>query len=103
MTDDPTVALPDTVYCTQSFMARLPAQRMIDLLGRLEPGVKFGELMESQPPRITAFRALLRQFPERDATSLWMHAYDVEVALVDEDPTNGKSPTPSPPSVPSTT
>jgi|SRR5215472_4425704 len=103
MTDlDDTGPLPELVTVTQAFIARLPSQRIIDLLTRLEPGAKFGELAENQPPRLIAFRALLRDHPARDPASLWMHAYDVEVAIVEVDPTNGKSPTPSPPSATST-
>jgi hypothetical protein len=92
--------LPDMVECTQSFIARLPSQRIIDLLAKLEPGSNFGELIEAQPPRMIAFRALLRDFPGRDVTSLWMHAYDVEVGIVEANPTNGSAPTLSPPSAP---
>ena len=95
--------LPATVEATQAFMARIPAQRVIDLLARLEPGTALGDLMTDMPSRVTAFRALLRDFPHRDPTSLWLHAYDVEVALVEVDPTNGKQPNHSPPSVPTTT
>ena len=105
MTDPPDELgpLPELVTATPAFMARLPSQRIIDLLARLEPGTKFGELIESQPPRLIAFRVLLRDYPQRDPTSLWMHAYDVEVAVADVDPTNGKSLTPMPPSAPFTT
>ena len=95
-------ALPLMVSCTQSFIARLPSQRVIDLLSKLEPDQRFAELIESQPPRIIAFRALMRDYPNRDMTSLWMHAYDVEVAVVEPDPTNGSVPTLSPPSAPIT-
>jgi hypothetical protein len=94
--------LPGLIEVTQAFIARLPSQRIIDLLKKLEPDVNFGELMEQQPPRMIAFRALLRDFPQRDSTSLWMHAYDVEIGIVDVDPTNGSVPTLSPPSVPFT-
>jgi hypothetical protein len=97
MTDE---QLPDEVTVSQSFIARLPSQRVIDMLQKMEPGLNFGELLESQPPRIIAFRALLRQFPDRDTTSLWMHAYDVEVVLTEVDPTNGNGLTPSQPSAP---
>jgi hypothetical protein len=101
--DAATEPLPDLVSVTQAFVARLPAQRMLDLLKRLEPGVKFSELMEDQPPRMIAFRVLLKDYPNRDPASLWLHAYDVEVALVEADPTNGHAPTPSLLSAPSTT
>jgi hypothetical protein len=93
-------ALPDLVAVTQAFSARLPSQRVLDLLARAEGGaVDFGELAQSQPFRIVAFRALLRDFPGRDPTSLWMHAYDVEVEVSDVNPTNARSPTPGPGSV----
>jgi len=95
--------LPDTVFATQAFIARLPSQRILDLLKRLEPDHPFGELIEDQPPRLIAFRALLRDYPDRDPTSLWMHAYDVEVALIDVDPTNGNALMPLPPSALTTT
>jgi hypothetical protein len=94
--------LPFEVAATESFIARLPSQRVIDLLAKREPGTKFGELLEQQPPRMIAFRALLRDHPTRDATSLWMHAYDVEIVIADVDPTSGSVPTPSLPSVLST-
>jgi hypothetical protein len=94
--------LPEEIQATQSFIARLPSQRIIDLLKRLEPDQNFGELMEDQPPRMIAFRWLLRNFPDRDPASLWMHAYECDIAIVEVDPTNGKSPTLSPPSAPTT-
>jgi hypothetical protein len=94
--------LPDLITASQAFIARLPSQRVIDLLARLEPGVKFGELIEAQPPRMIAFRVLLRDFPTRDPASLWLHAYDCEVALIEPDPTNGSAPAPSPFSAPTT-
>jgi hypothetical protein len=94
--------LPELVTVTQAFIARLPSQRILDLLAKLEPGSKFGELIENQPPRLIAFRALLRDHPGRDPASLWLHAYDVEVELVEVDPTNGSVPTLSPPSAPTT-
>jgi hypothetical protein len=98
MTDEPLeapeVALPTLIGVSTAFSSRLPSQRVMDLLARAEGGVSFGELAQSQPFRIVAFRALLRDFPERDPTSLWLHAYDVEVEVAEENPTNGKSPTP---------
>jgi hypothetical protein len=45
-----------------------------------------------------AFRALVRDHPDRDPTSLWLHAYDVEVDVSEADPTNGKPSTTWPPS-----
>jgi len=98
MTDE---ALPLEVSVTQAFIARMPSQRVIDLLAKLEPAMKFAELVETQPPRLIAFRALMRDHPDRDPTSVWLHAYDVEVVVAEIDPFNGKSPTSSPPSAPS--
>ena len=54
------------------------------------------ELAATAQFRLTAFRALLRDFPDRDMTSLWLHAYDVEVEVYDEDPTESATRTPSP-------
>jgi hypothetical protein len=99
---DASEPLPELVSVTQAFVARLPAQRIIDQLKRLEPGAKISELMEEQPPRMIAFRVLLRDYPHRDPASLWLHAYDVEVALIEADPTNGHGPTNSQLSAPST-
>lgn len=95
-------ALPELISATQAFVARMPSQRVVDLLRKIEPDQNFAELAENQPPRLIAFRALLRDHPNRDPTSLWMHAYDCEIALVEVDPTNGKLPTLLPPSAPST-
>jgi hypothetical protein len=100
---DPNEPLPTEVIVTQTFIARLPSQRVLDLLARLEPGQKFGELIEAQPPRLVAFRSLLKQFPDRDVSSLWMHAYDVEVVIAEVDPTNGSVPSSSPGSALTTT
>ena len=96
MTDQP---LPALVKVTQSFVARLPSQRLLDQLRHCEPEMPFTELAETQPFRIVAFRALLRDHPDRDVASLWLHAYDVEVAIEEVDPTVNGSPTPAPPSV----
>ena len=90
--------LPTLIRVTEAFASRLPSQRVIDALGKAEPG-DFGALMQAQPFRVVAFRALLRDFPERDTTSLWLHAYDVEVEMEPANPTNGKLPTPAPDSV----
>jgi hypothetical protein len=88
--------LPDLVSVSAAFSARLPSQRVLDMLARLE-GVGFGELAERQPFRIVAFRALIRDYPNRDPASVWAHAYDVEVEVAEGmDPTNGKSTTPAP-------
>ncbi|HEY2303169.1 MAG TPA: hypothetical protein VGH66_14820 [Acidimicrobiales bacterium] len=94
-TNGAAVALPTLVSVTMDFNRRLPAQRFLDLLARVEP-VPFPQLSESQPFRLVAFRALMRDYPDRDPTSLWMHAYDCEVQIVDEDPTLPSSPTPEP-------
>ena len=103
MTDDiDNTVLPDCVSCTQAFIARLPSQRIIDLLSKLEPGAIFSQLMEQQPPRMIAFRKLLLDFPNRDPASLWLHAYDVEVAIVEVDPTVSNGQTASLPSAPTT-
>jgi hypothetical protein len=90
------VPLPALVTVTQAFSARLPSQRILDLMARAEPDIAFGDLAATQPFRIVAFRALLRDFPGRDPTSLWLHAYDVEVEVADINPTNRPSPTPAP-------
>jgi hypothetical protein len=94
---DVDVPLPLLVRVTSGFSARLPSQRLLDMLLRIEP-VGFKEIAETQPFRLVAFRALLRDFPNRDPTSLWLHAYDVEVEVEDVDPTGAPSATPSPPS-----
>lgn len=96
MTDAGLEALPMAVQVTEAFTKRLPSQRLIDQLAKMEGGQDFGTLATTQPFRIIAFRALLRDYPLRDATSLWMHAYDVEVDMVAMDPTNGTSPRPEP-------
>jgi hypothetical protein len=91
--------LPELVNVSQAFSARLPSQRVMDALAKVEPNMTFAQLAETQPFRIVAFRALLRDYPDRDVQSLWMHAYDVEVDVADENPTNGSGPMPSLPSV----
>jgi hypothetical protein len=93
---DATQPLPTMVTVSQAFAQRVPTQRVIDLLARLEPDRTFGDLAGVQPFRLVAFRVLLRDFPERDETSLWLHSYDVEVEVGDVDPTNGSVPTTSP-------
>jgi hypothetical protein len=96
MTEDTTPAdatepLPVLIKVSVGFSSRLPSQRVLDQLDKME-GVGFGALAQSQPFRIVAFRALLRDYPNRDPQSLWAHAYDVEVEVEDENPTNGKLP-----------
>jgi hypothetical protein len=90
-------ALPTLVTVTQAFAQRMPSQRVIDAVERAESD-SFGPMAQRQPFRIVAFRALLRDFPDRDVTSLWMHAYDVEVAIEEVDPTLNGSPIPGQPS-----
>ena len=89
-----TVARPRHV--TQAFSSRLPSQRVLDLIDKLE-GVGFADLVQSQPFRIVAFRALIRDYPEpRYHVELWLHAYDVEVEITEENSTNGKLRRPCP-------
>jgi hypothetical protein len=88
-------ALPTLISVSTAFSSRLPSQRVLDLLSRIE-GVDFATLAQTQPFRIVAFRALVRDYPKRDPTSLWMHAYEVEVEVDEVNPTNGKLPTPGP-------
>jgi hypothetical protein len=95
-TADPNVPLPDVVTVTTAFASRLPTQRVLDQLQRIED-VPFGTLLQNQGSRVTAFRKLVQMFPGRDATSLWMHAYDVEVEVELPDPKEMNSSTPSPP------
>jgi hypothetical protein len=89
--------LPLSVAVTDSFAKRIPTQRVIDGIEHAE-GAAFGELLQRQPMRVVAFRALMRDYPGRDQTSLWLHSYDVEVEIVEANPTNGTSPTHAPPS-----
>lgn len=91
----PTEPLPLLIHVSTSFSSRLPSQRVLDMLDKIEPG-GFGTIAQAQPFRIVAFRALLRDFPDHDPTSLWLHAYDVEVEVDEINPTNGKWPTPVP-------
>jgi hypothetical protein len=95
MTD---TALPDIVTVTQSFAARMPTQRVIDAVQHAEGGGDFAEIVQRQAFRVVAFRALMRDHPGRDVTSLWMHSYDVEVEIAETNPTNGTEPTPVLPS-----
>jgi hypothetical protein len=75
----------------------MPTQRVIDVVEKIEGG-NFGQLVQAQPFRVVAFRALLRDFPDYDTTALWLHSYDVEVEVAEPDPTNGNGQTPAPPS-----
>ena len=103
-TTDEGVTLPAAVQVTAEFMARIPSQRVLDVLEKVEPGTgeAFGLTLQAQPTRVVAFRALLRDFPDYDAGALWLHAYDVEVELQAGNPTNGTLPTPAPGSAVST-
>jgi len=91
---DATEPLPVVVKVSTAFAARAPSQRVIDSITRMQGGT-FGEWAQAMPFRLTAFRALLRDYPGRDVRSLWAHAYDVEVELVEVDPTQNGSPTAS--------
>jgi hypothetical protein len=91
---DPLGPLPARVTVTRAMLQRVvPPQRLQDEVTKLE-GRPYREVYEAQPFRCEAFRVLLHDWPLRDPTSLWLHAYDVEVELAEEDPTNGNSPTP---------
>jgi hypothetical protein len=85
-------SLPLIVEVDEAFSTRLPSQRVLDEILKVEPG-GFAAVAETQAFRVVAFRALLRDFPDYDPTALWLHAYDVEVEVRQPDPTNGKSPT----------
>jgi hypothetical protein len=88
-------ALPNRVVVTKAMLQRsIPPQRLQDEIAKAE-GRPYKDVYEAQPFRCEAFRVLLREYPGRDVTSLWYHAYDVEVELLDDSPTNGSSPTPA--------
>jgi hypothetical protein len=90
--------LPDVVKVPIAFVTRMPSQRIVELLERIEP-TPIGELMTHQQSRICAFRKLVAEHPHRDPTSLWMHAYDVEIEVADAlDPTRAAITTTAPPS-----
>ena len=95
--------LPTLVTVSGEFVRRMPSQRTLDELARVD-SAPFGELLTNQPSRVMAFRVLMRDHPHRDPSSLWLHAYDVEVEVSDlVDPTAAPSPTASPQSVPTIT
>ena len=54
--------LPTEIKVTTAFAQRMPTQRVIDLVERVEHG-SFAELAQHQPFRLIAFRALLRDYP----------------------------------------
>lgn len=93
--------LPTLVHVTQAFTRRLPTQRVVDTLAKLDAS-PFGELLNRQTSRVLAFRVLLRDHPRRDPASLWLHAYDVDVEVDEQpvDPTSLPGPTPGPVSLP---
>ena len=91
MTDEDLGPLPDEVTVTAAFIQRVPSQRVVDMLKKLEPGQDYGEVWNDQSGRVVAFRALLRDHPNRDPMSLWSHAYDVELVMTEADPTAGSS------------
>ena len=86
--------LPLLVTVSSAFSSRLPSQRVMDAIAQLEPDENFAELAQRQPFRIVAFRALIAQHGG-DMNRLWLHSYDVEVDVLEPDPTSGRSPTSS--------
>ena len=98
MTDGPpdTSPLPLLVTVADAFNRRIPTQRFLDTLAKVEQ-LPFNVIAETQPFRLVAFRALIRDYPDRDPASLWLHAYDVEVEVTPADPTSGDDMTTSPP------
>jgi hypothetical protein len=93
---DADVALPLVVTLKPSFINRFPSPRLARLLLVLEPGyANIAELMTAETYRVAVFRYLVAEFPARDTTSIWMHTFDVEVGLADEDPLESSS-TPEP-------
>src|SRR5215471_13282370 len=89
------VPLPLLVHVTPAFAERMPTQRVIDAVTRIEGG-RIADIGREQPFRLVAFRALLRDFPGRDVSSLWLHSYDVEVEIDVPDPTSPPSTTLAP-------
>ena len=97
MTED-AQTLPSVVEVTPAFTQRLPTQRIIDLITRLESGRPFPEIAADMPFRVIAFRKLMADHPDADHTSLWLHSYDVEVQVLEADPFTGNGRTLTPPS-----
>jgi hypothetical protein len=99
--------LPEVVTATmaelEAFARRLPSARISDQLDKL--GTSFTELCttDAGKERYAAWRLLLRDWPDRDATSLWLHSWFVEIEVTELDPTERGSPTASPASAPTTT
>ena len=102
-------ALPLLVECStmelEALASRLPSPRITDLLLKLPGGGTWSEVMASDTGKSWYFnwRLLMRDYPERDETSLWLHAYDVEIHIRTVDPTESRSPTESQPFAPTTT
>jgi hypothetical protein len=99
---DLSTPLPTEMQATLSFVKRLPTQRLLDSLAHYD-STPYGELQEQMPSRVLAFRLLVREYPNRDLGSLWQHAYDVEIEIVDSDPTSALGQMPSLPSAPTST
>jgi hypothetical protein len=93
--------LPEVVKVTAETAARLPSQRVLDILARIEP-TPITELMANSMSRVLAFRVLMRDHPTRDPASLWAASYDIEVEFETADPTSAVAPATWPPSVPIT-
>jgi hypothetical protein len=93
--------LPTVVKVTEAEMQtigmRIPSAEMLDRLERVgAPPME--ELMATNQNKLRylAFRVLLRDWPLRDATSLWMHAYFCEIEVTATDPTGPVNATGSP-------
>ena len=96
------IELPTVVAVNEGFARRWPSPRLQHVIRDVE-GMPFQQVIGDDPSRVTAFRALVRDFPDYDLTALWLHSYDVEVDVVESDGflVNGQMPTL--PSVPSGT
>ena len=92
-----TEPLPTVVAVNEGFARRWPSPRLQHVIRDVE-GMPFQQVIGDDPSRVTAFRALVRDFPDYDLTALWLHSYDVEVAVVEVDPTPNGSPRAGPPS-----
>lgn len=92
--------LPLVVRLGTDQLSRAPSQRVLDLIARFERVSEGITVFRDQPTRVAAFRHLLIEHPHRDANSLWLHAYDVEVDVfeVTPDPTSSGTTTTAPPS-----
>jgi hypothetical protein len=94
--------LPEVMTCTMAALEamgrRIPSPRLTESLKRI--GITYGELMNDDAGRMryAAFRLLLRDYPDRDLTSLWLHSYFVEIEVTEVDPSLLAGTTTSPPS-----